>query len=317
MPPRSGRRLTAALCSALFIATQAAADEAVHVGTLAIPKTQTTQGLSGIEVSADGTQVLAISDDGWFLRGHIQRSDGALSAFSVDPPPVRMRSLSGDWMAGHQRDAEGLAVAPDGRVFVSFEVYHRVRLWRDLQAPAIWLPDRPENAGFQPNSGMEALALGPDGALYALPETPAVDGGIPVFRFQVPPQRLRPDGTPIDRHTDIPWTVAFTLPARGWFRPVGADFGPDGRFYLLERGVVVPIGFRSRVRRFVFGPDGATDEETLLETLPGSHGNLEGISVWRDSTGDIRLTMITDDNGLALQRNEIVEYRVVRTPADR
>ncbi|MGC9417760.1 MAG: esterase-like activity of phytase family protein [Rhodovulum sp.] len=286
------------------------------MATLGIAKTEASRGLSGIEVSADGTQVLAVSDDGWFLRGHILRTEGAPSAFSVDPPPIRMRNLSGDWMAGHQRDAEGLAIAPDGRVFVSFEIYHRVRLWRDLQSPAIWMPDRPDIAGFGPNSGMEALALGPDGALYALPETLVMDGGIPVLRFQVPPERLRKDGTPLDRYTDIPWTVDFTLPARGRFRPVGADFGPDGRFYLLERAVVAPIGFRSRVRRFVFGPDGATKEETLLETPLGRHGNLEGISVWRDGAGAIRLTMITDDNGLALQRNQMVEYRVVRTPGD-
>ena len=43
----------------------------------------------------------------------------------------------------------------------------------------------------------------------------------------------------------------------------------------------------------------------------GEHDNLEGIAVWRDRNGDIRITMISDDNYRAFQRTEFVEYRVV------
>jgi hypothetical protein len=49
-----------------------------------------------------------------------------------------------------------------------------------------------------------------------------------------------------------------------------------------------------------------------LETVPRTHDNLEGIAVWRDAEGFIRLTMISDDNGRApFQRTEFVEYRVL------
>jgi hypothetical protein len=64
------------------------------------------------------------------------------------------------------------------------------------------------------------------------------------------------------------------------------------------------------VRRFTIGPQALTNEETLLQSAPGQHDNLEGISVWRDKAGSLRLTMISDDNLLFLQRTEIVEYRV-------
>jgi hypothetical protein len=58
--------------------------------------------------------------------------------------------------------------------------------------------------------------------------------------------------------------------------------------------------------------DAIGQEQTLFETLPRTHDNLEGISVWRDADGFIRLTMISDDNGRApLQRTEFVEYRVL------
>jgi hypothetical protein len=80
---------------------------------------------------------------------------------------------------------------------------------------------------------------------------------------------------------------------------VGADFGPDGLFYILER-TVSPLGFRSRVQ--------GLDDQVLLSTLPSKHGNLEGISVWRDSAGQTRVTMVSDNNFLSVLRSEIVEY---------
>ena len=94
---------------------------------------------------------------------------------------------------------------------------------------------------------------------------------------------------------------------------MGADVGPDGRLYLLERNFRGLLGFRSRVRRFGLGPDGITSTEELLSTGTLQYDNLEGISVWDDGLG-IRLTMISDDNFLPVQRTELVEYRVTDTP---
>ena len=60
--------------------------------------------------------------------------------------------------------------------------------------------------------------------------------------------------------------------------------------------------------------DGVQDDEILLETRPLQYDNLEGISVWHDGT-DIRVTLISDDNFIFLQRTEIVEYRLRQTQA--
>ena len=92
------------------------------------------------------------------------------------------------------------------------------------------------------------------------------------------------------------------------FLPVGADVGPDGRFYLLERDFT-GVGFRTRIRSFA--PD-FTGERLLLEAANATHDNLEGISVWTDPEGDLRLTLISDDNFRFFQRTEIVEYRLRR-----
>ena len=82
---------------------------------------------------------------------------------------------------------------------------------------------------------------------------------------------------------------------------------PDGRLYLLERHFS-GLFFQSRVRVFNLENDRIMHEQTLFETPPGRHDNLEGISVWQDGQGRIRLTMISDDNFNFFQRTEIVDY---------
>jgi hypothetical protein len=70
------------------------------------------------------------------------------------------------------------------------------------------------------------------------------------------------------------------------------------------------LGFSNRVRSFALGPNAFTGERLEMQSAAGTHDNLEGIAVWQDRRGDIRLTMISDDNFFWAQRSEIVEYRV-------
>ena len=51
-------------------------------------------------------------------------------------------------------------------------------------------------------------------------------------------------------------------------------------------------------------------ERMKLQSGIGQHDNLEGISVWQDASGAIRLTMIADDNFNFFQKTELVEYRL-------
>ncbi len=73
---------------------------------------------------------------------------------------------------------------------------------------------------FARNAGFEAVAITPDGALLAIPEDVSDGGDFPVWRFR--------NGV---------WDVPFAIPRRGAFLPVGADVGPDGRLYVLERAL--------------------------------------------------------------------------------
>ncbi|SFO92582.1 esterase-like activity of phytase family protein [Tranquillimonas alkanivorans] len=250
-------------------------------------------GYSGLELGEDGRRFLAISDRGWIVDGRLEREDGRIATVLADRPQ-RLKGLSGQGIKKDFEDAEGLAVASDGRIFISFEGEHRVWSYASPGAVPEALARHPDFAAMQQNSSLEALAVGPDGALYTLPErSGALARPFPVYRY-----------------ADGRWTQPFEIPRRGELLPVGMDLGPDGRLYLLERHFAGIFGFSSRVRRFTLDGGDIVEEETLLETASAQHDNLEGISVWRDGGGRLRLTMISDDNFTALQSTEIVEYVV-------
>lgn len=255
-------------------------------------------GFSGLWIAPDGSRMIALSDRGTLVSTRIDRADGRIVAIR-DVRPVRMRASSGKPLLNELTDGEGLAITPDGTIHVSYEQVHRVARYETPGGAAQILPRPAAFDAFDDNRGLEALASDDQGRLYALPEdwlTP--EGAIPVFRW---------DGQA--------WTTPFTLPKRGGFLPVGADFGPDGRFYLLERDLGM-TGFRNRLRSWDLTGDTPRDEITLID-VAGVHDNLEGVSVWRDSSGRLRATMISDDNFLPLQRTEIVEYMLKEKLAER
>ncbi|WP_322892992.1 MULTISPECIES: esterase-like activity of phytase family protein [unclassified Yoonia] len=245
-------------------------------------------GFSAIEVLEDGNSFVALSDRALFITGSLERTNGKITGISFGPL-VPLTGPGGRALTQAESDSEGLAIAPDGTIYVSFEWMHGIRSFASVDAPGSELMTTSAFNGMQNNASLEALAIGDDGALYTIPErSGAVNQPFPVYRLK--------DGV---------WDQPFTLPRRGSFLVVGADIGPDGRLYVLERDFI-GIGFRSRVRRFDMT---GGNEEVLLDTRLREHDNLEGISVWQDEDG-LRITMISDDNLSVFQRTEIVEYRL-------
>ncbi len=255
-------------------------------------------GFSALSLAPDGQRFTAIADRGTWVEGHFQRDQAGLIAGVTVDRQGPLRQPDGTLFPETDSDSEGLALTGDGRAYVSFERNPRVMAFAGLDGVAALLPQHPDFATFGDNTALEALAADAQGQLYTLPEE-APKGG----------QTL-----PLYRLSKAGWEHAFDLPRVPGFRPVGADFGPDGLFYLLERQFVFPFGFASQVRRFSLPATGNTPSapDLVFASPLGLHDNLEGLSVWRDAAGDIRLTMISDDNFLALQRTEIVEYRARR-----
>ncbi|MCK0140366.1 esterase-like activity of phytase family protein [Aliiroseovarius sp. F47248L] len=252
-------------------------------------------GFSAIEVSDDGETFVALTDRGHITHGKFVRKNGMIKKVAHGPLK-KLTSPRGDPLKGIWTDSEGLAVAPDGTVYVSFEIRHRIVQYKTGQEKGRDLPKNPATKKMVANSALEALAVQPDGTILVIPE------GNGSQKNPHPVYRLRPGATT--------WEKPFTLPRYRPYVPVGADVGPDGRLYVLERHLSSIFGFTNRVRRFDMTQDNLTNETILLQTEVGAHDNLEGLAVWQDQDGLIRLTMVSDDNFKFFQVTEIVEYVV-------
>jgi hypothetical protein len=250
-------------------------------------------GFSSLEMDDQGQGFISTSDHGYFLSGKIKRQNGKIVSVS-DQKLVPINNPKGALVDKLNGDAEGIAIGPNGKIFVSFERNHRVWSYAETHSAAYELPKHTDFKALQFNSSIEALAIDKNGWLYAVPERSGkMNRPFPIYRF---------NGTR--------WDKRLSIPRRGTFLVTGGDIGPDGKFYLLERNYFLPIGFASRVRSFGITKPGLIDEQVVLLTNYGVHDNLEGISVWQDDKKHIRITLISDDNFNFFQQTELVEYVV-------
>ncbi len=296
MPDSRRRTLIAALSMAIITAgTSVSAVTLDYIGTYVWNDDDPRfGGFSGIEITENGKRFHVISDRTNLFWGNIDRDGaGRIRHLGISGRAHLKGSDGAPLSGGYLGDSEGLAIDDKGRIWVSFEGLNRVVLHTNPDAPGQPLPRPPAMPEGSSNAGLESLAIDANGALFTIPErSSGPDRPFPVLRFK-----------------DGEWDQPFTIRREGRWLPVGSDFGPDGWFYLLERSFQGVLGFSSRVSRFRFDDTGVTEEQRLLETSALQYDNLEGLSVWHDGQG-IRLTMISDDNFLFVQRTELVEYRL-------
>ena len=261
-------------------------------------------GLSGLWVSPAGDRLVAVTDHGDWVAAPLQHdADGRLTGIGT----ISMRALTGidadaidTILDPQERDAEGLAMLPDGRAIVSFERRHRIWVYdsplTDNEPMELKAPEHV--ARLQNNEGLEAIEAMPDGRLIAIAEGP-IGPGV-VLDFWV----LERDGK---------WrSVGYLM--RDGFKVTGAAALPDGRVIVLERWFAAPMAIRNRLR--VLTPeqiDGTAivDGEVIAEfTSDYNIDNFEGLSARTGPSGETFLYMVSDDNFNFGQRTYLYQFRL-------
>lgn len=263
-------------------------------------------GYSGLIVSADGRDLLAISDAGGWLKARIDytgtRPTG-LSAAAIgslvarDGKPLRR---------DRERDAEDLALTSGtlekGEILVAYEQKNRlVRYEVTNGAPGLPREIIAPPAALRKFSrdGLEAMTVmrgGPHkGRIVAFSENAASN----------------------DRHAGWIWIAGSAKPlnvvSRGGFALTAAASLNDGTLLLLERRFTIFEGVRMRLRRIdpaALKPGAVLDGEVLLEAdMSDEIDNMEGLAVHTAANGDTVLTIISDDNfNRILQRTLLLQF---------
>jgi hypothetical protein len=250
-------------------------------------------GLSSLRVLPGGERIAAVTDEGSWLSARLVQEKGVLVGLAdVEMGPL----LDADGtppQGKDSRDAESLALLPDGSFVVGFEREHRLLRYPagsgrpdGLPAP---VPSPPglEQAPF--NGGIEALVVLRGGALFALTEYG------------------------IEKDQIVGWTGGphhwkrLGLRFEGALRPSDGAALPRGDVLILERAYNPERGVVSvRVREVPHGsirPGSALGGQLVAEFAPPlTLDNYEGIATHRDHGGEVHVYLVSDDNFNPAQR---------------
>ena len=286
-------------------------------GGLEMVSTQRHFGaLSGLVFLDGNTEILAVADTGFWLTASLQRDPASQRLLAVNNGVMQVMTdaagqpLTGKWQA----DAEGIAMDANGGIAVSFEREHRLEWFsRDTQGslnrlgvevPPVALNELRHNRGF------EGIDYAPSGS--------ALRGSL----VGVSEKSLDASGNIMAFVRDLDGaSFEFSVERDGDFDVTDIAFLPDGDLVLLERRFTVLDGVAMRLRLI---PDGnitsarTVRPDTLLVADMGYQiDNMEGLTVSTDRDGVQRLTLMSDDNHSILQRNLLLEFRLVEPVPNR
>lgn len=268
-------------------------------------------GLSSVEISKDGAKLLAVSDGGFWFRADAVYDRGELAGLA-SPEIASIAGPDGKPLLGKfLGDAEALAgwVPGDlGRVLVAFE--------SKVRAGVFDLKSRGLAAGMKPLKLPKAIDKGPYNR-----EIEAIgrfDSG-PLNNSIIAISELN-----LDASGDIrAWvfgggrSFAFAIKRIGDYAITDLAILPDGDIVTLERSFdgLLPGMVLRLIRTNDIAPDGAVAPQLLFEAHAPIHAidNMEGIAASRTPEGEIRLTIVSDDNfNKSLQRTLILHFALKR-----
>jgi hypothetical protein len=260
-------------------------------------------GFSDLELAADGAEIRAVSDMGFYLRLPLAHD----AAGRLLPPKqgdlARLIGTDGKPMNGKRgADAEAMARLGDGALVIAFEQRHRLLRYPPGRWPTEARPEMlppPDGLSRLPaNGGIEAMVALPQNRLLAFAEDP-LDGdtdGVAWLRDSAGWHRLK---------------VARSL----LFRPTAAALLPNGDVLLVERRFTLIGGVAARLSRLPAGairPGGLLVPASLAELAsPLTVDNFEGVALGRSGRGETIVYLMSDDNTNALQRTLLLQFRLI------
>lgn len=263
--------------------------------------------ISSLRFRPDGAHFVAVLDTGHWLTGAITRNgEGRLSGLSdvVISPMLDARGAEPRYKG--DMDAEGVALRK-GEVLVSYERTHRVDAYPDpgyeTAKPKATLPILIPVRELRGNGSLETVAVAPT-------ESPLKGAALTIAERSVDR-----DGNLFAAILEGPLKGQFKVKRNEPWDVTDGAFLPAGDLLLLERRFSFIGGVGMRIRRIAgetIRPGALIDGPVLLEADMGFQiDNMEGIDVITGADGRPHILLVSDDNHSILQRNVMLEFRLV------
>ncbi len=265
-------------------------------------------GFSGIATETDGSRFVAVSDGGVWISGDIRYSGSSLDGVANLKLSVLRDRRGRPFKKKSSFDAE--SVAPygskglSGKLLVAFERKQRIGKYNfgknglTAREKTIKLPAEAKKA--RRNKELESVGRFPKGSrlektIIAISE-----------RF-------------LDKRGNIiGWLIGGPTPGRFTVRRIGKfditdlTITPDNELIILERYFSTLTGVEMRLRKInsaTIKPGVILDGEILLQTdQRNTIDNMEGLASHRAANGEIRLTLISDNNFNVFQRTLLMQF---------
>ena len=263
-------------------------------------------GLSSLVISADGRDLVALSDRGYWVSMKLEHDGEKLTGVGAATIGVLGSQYPGG-LTKMDADSESLAQDKDGSYLVGFEERHRI--WRYPPDPSRPGPEalsgRPVDVPMpyllqraKDNESLESLTVLPDGEIFTALESP-IPGEKENHAWLV-----GTDGQAKDLFYD----------AKDGYSPTDFAVLPDGDVMVVERYFKPLFDIRARFRilkRSDIEP-GAHLNGALIAGLkaPLTVDNMEGLAVRQANDGSTLIYVVSDDNYSAFQRTLLMEFRL-------
>ncbi len=258
-------------------------------------------GLSGLWRGPGGTDLVAVTDNGFWLTGTLASRNGRLTGLEGAELAPILGSSGRPLHRSRYYDTESLCIA-DGIAYLGVERTHDVLRFdwaaEGVMARARIVPVPREVKRLPDNRGLEAIGVVPPGQPLA--------GAIVGIAERSGAEDEPTLGVILGRQPGL-----FRVIRHGGFDITDLAFLPDGDLLLLERWYRALRGVGMRIRRIPAASlkvGALLDGPALIEADLGQEiDNMEGLSVHQDGLKTV-LTLISDDNFSFLQRTVLLEF---------